>query len=112
MKFKAEDFYTPDARCLTAIEASDQANEILESHLATLQRVHGRVYGGTLIFSDDQGRRNTALNHEDTHQALLWDVKPIEKKECEKHKAMFDAKKDSYSCEICGLRLKMGWVPA
>lgn len=73
-KFKPEDFKWLHTHSFKLSDISDQANELLQAHLATLPRVYGKVNQKDWI----EGRFQ-----QDTHTALLWDVTEIENKECE-----------------------------
>lgn len=120
-----------------AERAAEIANYVLETHLATLPRMYGRVDG---IWGADN-------EPTDTHTALLWGITEIEKKS---NKKMYDmeglvlssaaiamlekmAKQETInnncihepypdangiiralnsSCKHCGVKLKTKWEPA
>ncbi len=74
LRFKAEDFDLGPEHKWMSKACAETANALLDAHLATLPVVYGQNQKGAIW--------TTPPHDSNTHQALLWDVKPIEKKEC------------------------------
>ncbi len=105
MKFKPEHFSNLEFRVSgwqdVPRAAADYANAVLEAHLATLPVIYSR--NPNVIW--DRLKLEKA-----SHQALLWDVKPIEK-ECEHAPRKSSLFTIHESCEHCGIKLKATWSP-
>ncbi len=111
MRFKAKDFKYPDRPTNESIwirEAVETANKILDSYLATLPV----VYGSNGEYYESQ----VSCLSSDLVSGKLWDVKPIEKKECKNHRPLSSTVIGvvdlSGECGECGIKLKATWSPA
>lgn len=100
MKFKPEDFKWLHTHSFKLSDVSDQANSLLQAHIATLPKVYGQNIGGAVW---------TMPPHDsNTHTALLWDIEEIEKKECKHLPWDFEHP----VCIHCGVKLKAKWEKA
>ncbi len=106
-KFKPEDFSSVRGQITKENVAAD-ANERLAAHLAKLPKVEGRMLGSRYVdFSSGEPFEG------DTHEAILWNVKEIEKpKECEHTSIRQNINHSIGQCFECGVMLKQTWVPA
>ncbi len=122
MKFKREHFSNLEFRVSgwqdVPRAAADYANAVLEAHLATLPVVYCKH--GDRFHLNTTFMKVVDTKEEATHEALLWDVKPIEKKECEHVFPDFSITSNdaceyisvSGRCKHCGVKLKATWSPA
>ncbi len=99
MRFKPEDF----DRVCDYEDMARRANELLEAHLATLPVVYEYLDEKWIVGYQSARAQKTAL---------LWDVKPIGKKECE-HEPRPDRdwcgrkiKNMPLECKFCGAKLQ------
>lgn len=87
-------------------DMADYAQDALDKHLESLPKVTGYVYPGTDCFMDD-------VETQDTHTAVLFNLEPIEKPECEHLKVGFaHPNLGGYIlCLMCNkhLKPKTGW---
>lgn len=134
--FRAEDFFSKTfiqiqkyigspvtGRVVDCQEAANIANKILESKLGP--RVYGNPNGRYLWHEDVK-----ALAYKPTHQAHLFDVREVEKAECEHEPvSVLDERvkactlssgkigfsyfnEDRWECAKCGAKLKAKWEVA
>ncbi len=116
MIFKREDFQG----LLDFGACAEVANSLLDAHLATLPKVIGYRDGELNFVGFTEITPFIASTKKYELQALLWDVKPIEKKECEHEpigetttiKNSFDEMQIKLQCAFCGIKLKATWSPA
>ena len=98
--FKPEDFGTGNNQQKES--AAFYANMKLQAALGPV--VYGEADTGTQCFSPHKG-------FSDTHQAHLFNVQPIQKKECkhEREAKMVLGYPDKSFCRFCGIELVAKW---
>ncbi len=118
MIFKAENFANKasnDANrfgyIIQVSDAVETANRILDSYIATLPVVYCKqdpFFHLNTTFMKVVDKKEDA-----THEALLWDVKEIEKKKCEHlHLRAFNRDLNEAECADCEIKVKATWSPA
>lgn len=118
LKFEPSDFTDQDIPCFsTPRKAADMANAKLDAWLAQAAVVYNHHTNNAWLASASGSTDENVMKFSHTHRALLINIEPIEKKECEHEKVaivtesvMFKGTKPVYKCINCQEYVKPVWT--